>query len=122
MNRRLLTHRRTFAFRAEAAYRMTTDSAQDVLPAPSVPRTSALGQGPADHDPLDLGGALEDRVDLGVPVPLLHREVLDVAVASQDLDGLLGDPHGPLAGLELAHGALGRPELRPVAGHPRRAP
>src|SRR5215210_3840276 len=24
-----------------------------------------------DHEPLDLGGALEDRVDLGVPVPAL---------------------------------------------------
>src|SRR6266542_2798999 len=79
---------------------------------------SAAGKGPADHDPLDLRGALEDRVDLGVPVPLLHREVLDVAVASQDLHGLLGDPHRHLARLELRHGPLGPLEVT-VASQPR---
>src|SRR5438270_13760137 len=53
----------------------------------------------ADHDPLDLGGPLEQRVDLRVAVPLLDREVLDVAVPAQDLDRLFGDPDRGLAGL-----------------------
>src|SRR5207248_2287867 len=63
------------------------------------PTRSAAGERATDDDALDLRGALEDRVDLGVPVPLLHREVLDEAVTAQDLDGLLGDEHGRLAGL-----------------------
>src|SRR5438093_1016694 len=68
---------------------------------------SGAGGGPRDHDALDLGGPLEDRVDLGVPVPLLHREVLDVAVAAEDLDGLLGHRHRGLARLQLRHRAFG---------------
>src|SRR5918996_991427 len=83
---------------------------------------SVAGQGPADHQPLDLAGPLEDGVDLGVAVPLLDREVLDVAVTSQDLDGLLGDGHGHLTGLELRHGPLRPGELHRVLGHPRGPP
>src|ERR1700732_1680984 len=62
--------------------------------------------GPSDDQPLDLRGPLEDGVDLRVPVPALDRVVADVAVAAEDLNGLLGDPHGVLAGVELGHGAL----------------
>jgi len=32
-------------------------------------------------------------------VPFFDREVADVAVAAEDLDGLVGDPDGDLAGL-----------------------
>src|SRR6266571_4385442 len=66
------------------------------------------GQGAADDDPLDLRRPLEDRVDLRVAVPLLHREVLDVAVPAQDLHGLLGHPHRGLAALQLRHRPTGR--------------
>src|SRR6266568_7933204 len=69
-----------------------------------------------DHQLLDLLGALEEVVDLGVAVPALDGEVADVAVAAEDLDGPLGHPHGHLAGLELAHRALGRLEALAVAG------
>src|SRR5580704_9581586 len=49
--------------------------------------------GPGDDEPLDLRGAFEDRVDLGVPVPALDRVLADIAVSTHDLNGLLGDPH-----------------------------
>src|SRR5204862_8227981 len=60
------------------------------------------GGGAGDDEALDLGSALEERVDLRIAVPLLDREVADVAVATEDLDGLLGDPDRDLARLELA--------------------
>src|SRR5947209_2844394 len=71
-----------------------------------------------DDKALDLRGALEDRVDLRVAVPAFDGILADVAVAAEDLDGLLGDPHGSLAGEELGHGALAALELLGVAAHP----
>src|SRR5918992_467966 len=62
---------------------------------------------PRHHEALDLGGALEDRVDLRVAVHPLHRELARVAVPTEDLDRPLGRPHRHLAGLELGHRALG---------------
>ena len=55
-------------------------------------------------------------------MPLLDREVADVAVATEDLDGLLGDPDRDLARLELAHRALAVLELLLRRAHPRRPP
>src|ERR1700722_8441516 len=75
-----------------------------------------------DHELLDLGGTLEDVVDLGVAVPALDGELAGVAVAAEDLDRALGDPHGDLAGLELGHRALGVLEGDLVATHPGGAP
>src|SRR6266849_2374600 len=75
-----------------------------------------------DHEPLDLARALEQRVDLGVPVPLLDREVPDVSVAATDLDRLLGDFDCHLARLQLRHRALGPLELTAVAALPQRSP
>ena len=46
-----------------------------------------------DHKALDLACALEDRVELRVAVPLLDREVLDVAPATQGLDALFAGAH-----------------------------
>src|SRR5947208_6406579 len=71
-----------------------------------------------DHQLLDLGGALEDVVDLGVAVPALHRELARVAVAAENLDRTLGDPHCHLTRLQLAHRALGILEWNAVAAHP----
>src|SRR5579863_613219 len=48
--------------------------------------------GPPDDHPLNFARSLKNREYLRVPVPSLHREVPGVAVAAQDLDGLLGDP------------------------------
>ena len=80
------------------------------------------GDGPADDQPLDLRGALEDGVDLRVAVPALDRVLADVAVAAHDLDRLLGHPDRGLAGVELGHRALARGELLAVPAHPRRSP
>src|SRR5215831_8543820 len=54
---------------------------------------SATGQLAGDDQALDLGSAFPDLIDLGVAVPLLDGEVADIAVATQDLDGVFGDPH-----------------------------
>src|SRR6266700_485022 len=80
------------------------------------------GEGSGDDQALDLAGALEQRVDLGVAVPLLDREVTDVAVTPADLDRLLGDLARHLAGLELCHRSLGLLELAAAAAFPQRPP
>src|SRR6476660_1142034 len=80
------------------------------------------GDRAAYHQALDLGGALEDRVDLRVAVHPLDRELARVAVAAEDLDRPLGCPDGDLAGLELRHRALGVFELLAGAAHPGGAP
>src|SRR5262249_12983640 len=73
----------------------------------------------AGHDKaLDLAGALEDRVDLGVAVPALDRVLAQEARAAEDLYGLLGDGHRDLASLQLAHGALAAAERAVVAPRP----
>src|SRR4051794_32382985 len=77
---------------------------------------------PGDDQPLDLRGALEDRVDLGVAVHALDGELARVAVAAEDLDRPLRGPDGDLAGLQLAHRALGVLEVLAGPAHPRRAP
>src|SRR5204862_6524792 len=54
-------------------------------------REIALAEGEdraGDHEPLDLARALVDLRDLGVAVEALHRELLRVAVAAEDLDRL----------------------------------
>src|SRR5882762_3461364 len=83
---------------------------------------SVLGQRPRDDDSLDLARAFEQRVDLGVAVPLLDRKVANVAVAAADLDCLLRDLDRDLPGLQLGHRALGLLELAAVAAFPQRAP
>ena len=57
--------------------------------------------GARDDQPLNLGSSLEDRVDLRVAVPLLHRVFLHVARAAEDLDGFLGGLHRYLAREQL---------------------
>src|SRR4026207_1328284 len=68
------------------------------------------GEGARDDQALDLTGALEDGVDLGVAVPALDWMIADVARAAEDLDRLLGDRDGDLTGLELRRRALARLE------------
>src|SRR4051812_9273742 len=80
------------------------------------------GDGAADDQALDLRRALEDRVDLRVAVPALHGELARVAVAAEDVHRALGRPQRHLAGLELAHRALGVVERLVVAAHPRGPP
>ena len=47
--------------------------------------------GPADHQLLDLGSALEDGVDLRITVPTLNWVLTGVAVATEDLYRILGN-------------------------------
>src|SRR5438309_6396170 len=51
-----------------------------------------------DDQALDLARAFEQRVDVGVAMPLPYREVADVAVAAADLARFLGHLHRDLAG------------------------
>src|SRR5260370_31375101 len=81
----------------------------------SVACALVVGDRSRDDEPLDLAGAFEERVDLGVAVPLLDREVPDIAVAAADLDRLLADLHRDLARLQLRHLALGLLELAAAA-------
>ncbi|PRZ41778.1 hypothetical protein CLV47_108137 [Antricoccus suffuscus] len=55
---------------------------------------SAFGEAAADHESLDLIGALEDLHDFGLPHVALHWEVLGVAGAAEDLYGVRSDLHG----------------------------
>src|SRR5438270_13137761 len=64
-----------------------------------------------DHHPLDLVGSLVDLGDLGVPEVALHREVLDVAVAAEELDTVRRDLHGRVRRKALGH----RPDLLQLA-------
>src|SRR5207253_10473714 len=77
---------------------------------------------PRDDQALDLARAFEEGVDLGVAVPLLDREVPDVAVAPADLYRLLGHLDRHLAGLQLRHRPFGLGELAAVAAFPPCAP
>src|SRR5205807_2855074 len=83
---------------------------------------SVLGYRPGDDQPLDLAGALEQGVDLGVAVPLLDREVANVAVTAADLDRLLGQLDSDLPGLQLGHRPFGLLELVATAALPQRSP
>src|SRR5690606_27785504 len=49
---------------------------------------------PADNQLLDLLGALEDVVDLGVAMEPLDGVLAHIAVSTEDLDRPFGDPHG----------------------------
>ncbi len=59
-----------------------------------------------DDEAVDLVGALEDAVDAGVAVGALGGVLLDVAVAGEDLDGLVDDAVEHLGGPDLDDGAL----------------
>src|ERR1700680_2633130 len=91
---------------------------ESVKPQVRLPDVQA-GEGAADDQALDLGGALEDREDLRVPVPALDREIARVAVTAEHLDGLLGHPHRGLPRDQLGHGPLGVIERDALARHPR---
>src|SRR5436190_22403437 len=79
---------------------------------------SSPGDGARDHQPLELRGAIEDRVDLGVALHPLHGILARVSVAAEDLDRPLGGPDGDLAGLQLRHRALGGVEVLSGPAHP----
>src|SRR5882757_8052866 len=73
---------------------------------PDGPGDLALDQGAADHEPLDLVGALEDLHDLGLAHVPLGREVAGVAVAAEYLHGVRRDPHRGVRRHQLGHAGL----------------
>src|SRR5947209_18055405 len=80
-------------------------------------RTPVTGDRARDDQPLDLGGAFPDLVDLCVAHPLLDRILADVTVASQHLDGVERDLHRHVCRECLGHAALGPLEKNPVLSH-----
>src|SRR3954468_22173231 len=74
-----------------------------------------------DDEPLDLARALVDLRDLGVAVVALGGELLGVAVAAEDLDGLARLPAGDGAREQLRLRALDRVRV-PGLLEPRGAP
>src|SRR3954451_3125264 len=75
-----------------------------------------------DDQPLDLGRALEQLVDLRVAEPLLERVVGEARLRADEIHERGGRPHRDVARLELAHRALPAGHRDAVAPHPRRAP
>src|SRR4051794_24431687 len=81
----------------------------------TTPRTSCGIRSPSDlrisqeaagdHYPLHLVGSLVDLGDLGVAEVALHRELLDVAVATEKLDAVGGHLHRRVRREALRHGA-----------------
>ena len=68
-------------------------------------RGPLLQQAPRDHHALHLVGALVDLGDLGVAHHPLDREVLGVAGAAEQLDGVGGHLHGDVGGERLGRRA-----------------
>src|SRR6478735_9983840 len=66
-------------------------------------------QCPRDDQPLDLLGAFVELGELRVAHHPLHRELVDVAIAPEHLDGVGGDAHRGIPGHEFTH-------RRPSAG------
>src|SRR5262249_38357370 len=86
----------------------------------SIPPQIVVQDAPRDQAELHLGGALDDRQLLGVPVVQLGRVVGHVPGGAEHLERLPRDLHGQLGGVVLRHRQerdvfLG--ELTPV-GHP----
>ena len=73
---------------------------------------------PADHQPLDLAGALADLGQLGVAQVALDLVLLDVAVAAVDLDRVVGGALGDLGGEQLGLRRRQR-EVQTASGRPR---
>src|SRR5215216_7126961 len=67
-----------------------------------------------DEDAHDLAGALADLEDLGVAVEAGDGELLHVAVAAVDLDGVAGRGDGGLGGVQLGDGRLAAERLAGV--------
>src|SRR5688500_1000186 len=73
-------------------------------------RSVALAeQRPRDDQALDLLRPLVQLGDLRVAHHPLDRELIDIAITAQDLDGVGRDPHGVVTGHEFTHG---RPSTR----------
>ena len=88
-------------------------------PAPGGQRMCTPENRPVYHEPLDLLGAFEDVVDLGVAVPALDGEVADVAVAAEDLDGRSVTVTAARPGRSARHRAFGVLVALAVAGEPQ---
>src|SRR5258706_5833374 len=87
-----------------AETRVLSATWQAPRPSAVIPRHSLAQQAPGDDHPLDLARPLADRAELDVAVVLLGREVLDEAVAAEDLHALLRRPDGHFRRVELGHG------------------
>src|ERR1700704_5012145 len=75
-----------------------------------------------DAQPLYLGRALPDLVDLRVAKPFLNRVFLDVSVAPEDLDRVSRHFHRDVSGEAFRHRSFGALERQALRRHPPRAP
>ena len=75
-------------------------------------RTAVLGHGHlvgdvgSDDHPLDFVGAFVDGGDLGIPIEPFHIHALQVAGATKDLQGIVGDGDCCIRSIHLGHGAF----------------
>ena len=65
-----------------------------------------MDSGEGDEEPEDVVRALKDPEYPQIPHDFLQSSLSHVAHASEDLDGLVGDPPGGLRGVDLADGGL----------------
>src|SRR6202162_1359473 len=89
---------------------------------PQVDSAARTGDRARNDQPLNLRRAFPDLIDLRVAKPLLDGVLLDVAVATEDLDGVGRHLHGHVSGEALRHRSLGTLERQTLRGHPARAP
>src|ERR1700740_3197999 len=87
------------------------------LPATTSNARSLTQQLPRNDHPLDLAGAFADRAELDVAVVFLRGEVLDEAVAPEDLHAALRRAHRDLGGIQLRHRRRLRDALAGVFDH-----
>ena len=86
------------------------------LIADSRPSRGLLEQLAPDEHPADLGGAGTDLVELGVAQQPPGRELVDVAVAAEELDGVEGDRGGLLGRVQNAARRVLARGLAAIAG------
>src|SRR5690606_24262209 len=73
---------------------------------PSVRLLSGAGQSAADHQPLDVAGALVNLADPDIAIDALDRKVGEITVAAMNLDGVRAYAFGHFRRKQFGHAGL----------------